>query len=116
MDERRKETRKKVMTFVPVYETGASRHLLGYMRDLTLQGALVLGEKHMEPGSQHQLEIHLPNDLPYGALSISARVAHVAADSDMGGYRIGFEFASVDGEQTLIIQTLLERYHFRHNI
>lgn len=115
-DERRKEERKTVMKFTPVYELTKGK-LLGYLRDLTLQGALVMGEKMLEVDTQTTLKFNLPEDLPdieAQHLTISARVARCIEDESPNSYKIGFEFKDINPEQTQIIEALLERYHFRH--
>ena len=115
-DERRKEARKTVMKFTPVYDANKGK-ILGYLRDLTIQGALVLGEKTLEVNSQMLLKFELPGDLPdiYGRhLIVSARVARCVEDESPNSYQLGFEFKDVKPEQTEIIEALLERYHFRH--
>ncbi len=49
--DRREESRKIMMAFTPVHDLNQGI-LLGYLRDLTLQGALVIGEKtfFLRPG------------------------------------------------------------------
>ncbi|HSK66389.1 MAG TPA: hypothetical protein VK888_05635, partial [Anaerolineales bacterium] len=63
MSERRKETRRKLMAFTPVYDLHP-RTLLGYLGDLTLRGALVVGDKLITINKETELEIQFPNDLP----------------------------------------------------
>jgi len=117
MDEKRRETRKKVMAFAPVYihERGM---LLGYLGDLTLQGAMVIGEKCMDVDTQLRLSIELPGDLPgisEAHLVIPAHVRRCVPDSEnRNDYHIGFAFMDVNEEQEKIIWAILERYHFRH--
>jgi len=115
-DERRKEARKTVMSFTPVYDLNKGK-LLGYLRDLTLQGALVIGEKTLEVDTQLILKFDLPEELPdinAKYLTISARVARCLADESPNSYRLGFEFKDIKPEQIAIIEAILERYHFRH--
>jgi hypothetical protein len=117
MDNRRKEMRKKVMAFTPVRDSGRGI-LLGYLNDLTMQGAMVMGEKPLEIHSQISLSIELPGDLPgisARRMTIPARVTRCMQD-EFGPreFDIGFEFTAIDPEQTKIIQALLERYHFRY--
>ena len=115
-DERRKETRKMVMKFTPVYDLDRGK-LLGYLRDLTLQGALVMGEKTLEVDRLTTLKIDLPGDPPNveaNHLIISARVARCVEDESPNSYQLGFEFKDVTLDQTNIIEAILERYHFRH--
>jgi len=115
-DDRRKEDRKLVMKFTPVYEADNGK-LLGYLRDLTLQGALVIGEKTLEVDSLLTLRFNLPDDLPNIAafnLTVATRVARCIEDETPNSYKLGFEFKDIGPEQTEIIEALLERYHFRH--
>ena len=115
-DERRKEARKAVMKFTPVYDVDRGI-LLGYLRDLTLQGALVIGEKTLEVNTPVTLKFKLPEDLPKiktKHLIISARVARCVEDESPRSFKLGFEFMDVNFEHTDIIEAILERYHFRH--
>jgi len=118
-NDRRKELRKKVMAFAPVYDLGKGK-LLGFLQNLTLQGALVIGEKTLEVNTQTTLGIDLPSDLPGVAtdrLTISARVASCTKDDEAtSSYKLGFEFTDIKPEQTQVIEAILERYHFRHKI
>jgi hypothetical protein len=116
MDERRKATRKKVMAFTPVYqpETGS---ILGYLGDLTLQGALVIGEKTLELGRQLTVGIEFPKPLPGVEglqMSLQAQVTHCVRETDSTDYLIGFEFLQTTAEQVNIIALLLERYNYRY--
>ena len=104
------------MKFTPVYDLDRGK-LLGYLRDLTLQGALVMGEKTLEVDRLTTLKIDLPGDLPNveaNHLIISARVARCVEDESPNSYQLGFEFKDVTLDQTNIIEAILERYHFRH--
>lgn len=115
-DERRKEARKTVMKFTPVYDLDQGK-LLGYLRDLTLQGALVIGEKTLEVDTETTLKFDLPLDLPKiqnKHLIVSARVARCVEDESPNSYKLGFEFKDITLDQTDIIEAILERYHFRH--
>jgi c-di-GMP-binding flagellar brake protein YcgR len=116
LNDRRKEPRKKLMAFTPVYEKQKGI-LLGYIRDLTLQGVLVVGEKKLDVNKQTTLAIELPGGLPSVTptlMTISARVARCEVDENTQIYKLGFEFVDVEPEQAEIIQALLTRYHFRH--
>jgi len=115
-DERRKEARKLVIAFTPVYDADKGK-ILGYLRDLTLQGALVIGEKTLEVDTHTTLKFDLPENLPKvktQQLIISARVVRCEEDESPNSYRLGFEFIDTTLDQTEIIESILERYHFRH--
>lgn len=114
-NDRRKEARKKLMAFTQVYDQPKGS-LLGYIRDLTLQGVLVIGEKKLDANTQTTLVFELPGGLPgitATQLSISARVTRCEEDESSQTYKIGFEFTDVKPEKADILQALLERYHFR---
>ena len=111
-DERRKEARKMVMKFTPVHNLENGK-LLGYLRDLTLKGALVIGEKTLEVNASITLKFELLN-VTAKPLMISARVARCVKDESPNSYKLGFEFKDIQPEQAEIIEAILERYHFRH--
>ena len=119
LSDRRKESRKKVMAFTPVYDLKKGK-VLGYLRDLTMKGAQVNGEKKQEVNTQITLSIKLPDDLPEVTskkLNIKARVKRcIAVPENPNNYEIGFEFSDSQPEQKEIIEKLLERYHLRHKI
>jgi hypothetical protein len=118
ISDRRKESRKKLMAFTPVYEQ-PNGTLLGYIQDLTLVGVLVIGEKKVDANTQTTLSFELPGGLTAvraTQLVISARVAHCEQDKNSQTYKIGFEFTDVNPEQVEVLQALLERYHFRHQM
>lgn len=115
MNLKRKESRKKLMKFTPVYEL---RHktLLGYIGDLTMKGAMVIGEKPFEADSHFILGIDFPETLPTMTSSrivIPARVAWCRQDESPQTYNIGFEFTGVSAENIAIIEAILDRYQFR---
>lgn len=116
MDDRRIETRKKLMRFSPVRDQRGA--LLGFLGNLTQQGALVIGEKPLDVGQELELEIEFPDELPgipSRQLRLRARVARCAPDEDsLRDFKIGLEFQSLIPEQIRIIEALLDRYHFRY--
>jgi len=114
MSEHRKETRKKLMAFTPVYDSN-QRLLLGYVGDLTLLGVMVIGEKSLEINKEAMLKIEFPTDLS-DVISIPARVAWCRHDESPQYFNIGFEFTEVTLQHTKIFQAILERYQFRQDI
>ena len=118
MSERRTETRKKVMAFTPVHDMKRGT-LLGYLGDITLKGAMVIGAKPMEADKKLTLKIEFQDELPGISskhMTIPARVARCNRDESPNSYKIGFEFTDVQPEHKQIIEALLERYHFRHKM
>lgn len=117
MVERRTETRKKLMAFTTVRERRQGA-LLGYLGNLTSHGLLVIGEKPLELDAHITLEIEFPDELPETStrrIVIDARVARCVPDQENPReFNIGFEFINIESEHIQILQSLLERYHFRY--
>src|SRR5512137_2114570 len=116
MSEQRREERKKMMAFVPVYHIRTGT-ILGYLNDLTLQGAMVIGSHTLEKDSRITLGVEFPGELEgtdVRRMVLPARVARCVPDEAPGSYQLGFEFIELNPEQSRLIQALLERYHFRH--
>jgi len=115
MNMQRKESRKKLMAFTPVYDI-LHKTLLGYVGDLTLQGVMVIGEKPLEAGKHLTLGIEFPESLPEmpaTRVAISARAAWCRQDESPQYFNIGFEFTDVPPENVKVIESILERYQFR---
>jgi len=62
MSERRQETRRRFTAFSPVFDL-YPRVLLGYLGDLNLRGALVIGSKVTTINKETVLEIIFPGEL-----------------------------------------------------
>jgi len=115
MTVQRKESRKKLMAFTPVYEL-LHKTLLGYVGDLTPQGVMVIGEKPVEVGRHLTLGIEFPErlvEVHAERVTISARTAWCRQDDSPQYFNIGFEFIDISPENARIIEALLERYQFR---
>ncbi len=100
MDNQRKESRKKLMAFTPVYDLRL-KTLLGYIGDLTLKGAMVVGEKSVEVDRHFILGIEFPEALPRltaKRVVIPSRVAWCRQDEDSQYFNIGFEFTEISAE------------------
>lgn len=116
MSNSRKESRKKLMAFTPVYEL-QHKKLLGYVADLTLKGAMVSGEKPAEVDKHFVLGIEFPEAPPTMKavrVVIPARVAWCRPDQNPQNFNIGFEFTEISPENIKIIEAILERYQFRN--
>jgi len=82
MQERRKEQRKNLMAYTQVFDLYGG-YLLGYLGDLHLNGAMVIGNKLMTENMELTLAIELPDDLPnisVPRITIPARVAWYQQD------------------------------------
>lgn len=117
LEDRRKEARELVVSFTLVYESTQGK-LLGYLRDLTMNGARVGGSKALAVGSAVSLSIELPRDLPVVEthLYVEAKVARCEqVTEDPPNYDLGFEFSRLKPEQSDVIEKLLKRYYFKRS-
>lgn len=117
MENQRKAERVKAMIFTAVYELHG-HILLGFLGDLTTQGAMIVGEKQIETGRDLTLSLEFQGatEVPGGRLTIPARVAHCDVDRDTAYYHTGFKFLDVSDEDKNIIEALVERYKFSNDL
>jgi hypothetical protein len=116
MQERRKVQRKNLMAYTQVFDLYGG-YLLGYLGDLHLHGAMVIGEKHMTENTELTLAIELP-DLPNistSRITIPARVAWCQQDISPEFFNVGFEFKEVTSEQDIVIEAIMQNYEFRRD-
>jgi hypothetical protein len=113
MNKQRKEERKKVMTFTPVYDL-QKNILLGYLSDLTLLGALLVSEKPVETNRNIILGIEFreSSETPVTRMVIPARVAWCKQEEHLTYYDTGFEFQEIGADNKNIIEAALEKYQF----
>ena len=114
----RKEARELVVEFTLVFDSNKGS-LLGYLRDLTMNGAQVTGNKNLDVGTEVSLSIELPSDLPgvkEKNLRVGAKIARcITLPEKPSNYAIGFEFINLQPEQSEMIEKLLKRYQFRRH-
>ena len=117
MSDQRKDIRKKLMAFTPVYDS-ISRSLLGYVGNINILGIMIISEHSLDMGREVILNIEFPKSLAEAQeknLITPARVAWCNQDQAAKSYMIGFEFTKLTPEQTETIRIIMERYDFRHN-
>lgn len=114
MDEHRKEERKKMMAFTPVHDLNKNT-LLGYIADLTLQGALLVGKGPVEVDMRLTLAIDFPETPEFIArrMEIPARVAWCKREQESHYFDTGVEFQDLDQHDKTILEAILERYQYR---
>ena len=116
MNNHRKESRKKLVAFTPVYDL-LHKTLIGYIGDLTPQGVMVIGEKQVEINKHFTLGVEFPDNQTEALtmrVAISARAAWCRPDDSPQYFNIGFEFIDVSPENATVIEAILNRYQFRH--
>lgn len=113
MDDRRRLPRKYLIIYSRVFEQSLGK-LLGYLSDLSEQGAMIIAEEPLDVNATLSLRFDLPDPKIFHAhnLMITARVARCEMDISPAFYDIGLEFLNVTPEQRLIIQKMMEAYEF----
>lgn len=114
MQERRKQPRKDLMSYSQVFELYHGK-LIGYLGDINLLGAMVIGEEPYEVGAQINISIQLPElpDVKATRMALPVRVAHCQKDLSPEYYNIGLEFTLISDHQKKIIESIIENYEFR---
>ena len=116
MRERRKEQRKTLMAYTQVFDLYGG-NLLGYLGDLTLLGAMVIGEKWIDQNVELTLAIELPELPKVTAMRMTLPVRVVWCHQDLSPqyFNVGFEFKEVSSDQKKIIQAIIDQYEFRRD-
>jgi Tfp pilus assembly protein PilZ len=116
MQERRKQTRKNLIAYSQVHDLYGGA-LLGYLGDLTPSGAMVIGERALEAGSELTLQFEIPalENIKLKKLTLPARVAWSEPDVSPNFQNIGFEFKEVNRSQKKIIEAIMAAYEFSHD-
>jgi hypothetical protein len=113
MNEHRKEERRKMTAFTPVHDVQKNT-LLGYIADLSSNGALLIGERPVEAGMQITLVIDFPETQEFQAIRevVAARVAWCKQESEAWYYDAGVEFHDLGQHSKLILGAILGNYQY----
>jgi Tfp pilus assembly protein PilZ len=117
MQERRKEQRKNLMAYTQVFNLNGGL-LIGYLGDLNLHGAMVIGDKPMSNHTELTLAIELPElpDINAARITVPSRVAWCQTDISPEFFNIGFEFIEITEKQKTIIEAIMANYEFRREL
>ena len=115
-DERRKLERKFLVVYSRVFDRKTGK-VIGYLSDLTVKGAMVIGEHHLERGENYQLRIDLPESSEFKKdhLDIDAKSVWSKPDIDPAFFNTGFEFGELAPGDEKIILRMIELYEFRRD-
>ena len=108
------ERRKNLMSYSQVFDLSGGR-LIGYLGDLNLSGAMVIGDRLMEIDSELSISIQLPElpNINLPSMALPVRVAWCDKDISPEFFNIGLQFKLVTDEQKNIIEAVMENYEFR---
>jgi hypothetical protein len=114
MQDRRKLPRKDLMSYSQVFDLSRGK-LIGYLGDLNLIGAMVIGDEPLNVADQLTISIQLPELPKINAtrLTLPVRVVRCHQDISPEYFNLGLEFETVTNEQKEIIEAVLNNYEFR---
>jgi PilZ domain-containing protein len=114
MQDRRKLPRKDLMSYSQVFDLSNGK-LIGYLGDLTLIGAMVIGDEPRKVEEKLTISIQLPELPKINAtrLTLPVRVVRCHQDISPEYFNIGVEFDQITEEQKKIIEAVLDNYEFR---
>jgi hypothetical protein len=114
MQERRKQPRKDLMSYSQVFELYHGK-LIGYLGDINLLGAMVIGDEPFKVNLEMTISIQLPElpDITATRMALPVRVAYCQRDLSPEYFNIGLEFSLVTDQQRNIIQAIVDNYEFR---
>jgi len=114
MQERRKQPRKELMSYSQVNDLYNGK-LVGYLGDINLMGAMVIGDEPLDMHTTLTIAIQLPElpGLKATRMAVPVRVAYCKRDLSPEYYNIGLEFTLVTDNQKKIIEAIIENYEFR---
>lgn len=114
MQDRRKLPRKDLMSYSQVFDVNQGK-LIGYLGDLNLIGAMVIGDEPLKVNEKLTISIQLPELPKINAtrLALPVRVVRCHQDVSPEYFNIGVEFELITDEQKNIIEAVLENYEFR---
>jgi len=113
-DERRKLERKYLVVYSRVFDRKTGK-VIGYLSDLTVKGAMIIGEHHLDTGEYFLLRIDLPESPEFKKdhIDLSAKSAWSRPDIDPAFFNTGFEFTDLPPGDEKIIELMIELYEFR---
>jgi Tfp pilus assembly protein PilZ len=114
MEDRRKLPRKDLMSYSQVFDLAQGK-LIGYLGDLNLIGAMVIGDETLKVDDKLTISVQLPELPKINATRLVLPVRVVWCDPDLSPeyFNIGLEFELVTDEQKKIIEAVIENYEFR---
>jgi len=114
MDERRKQPRKDLMSYSQVFDLYNGK-LIGYLGDLNLLGAMVIGDEPMEMNVNLTISIQLPElpNIKATRIALPVRVAYCHKDISPEYFNIGLQFKLVTEHQKTVIDAVIKNYEFR---
>ena len=112
-DDRRKFKRRYLMYYSRVFdrETGS---VLGYIVDVTPEGAMIISEEPVPPGKVYQVRMDLPEDISDKSfVDFTAESVWCKKDIDPNFYDTGLRISNLSDEDRALIENMIQEYGFR---
>jgi hypothetical protein len=109
MDERRRQDRR-LLTFFSRVIDHTNERLLGYLVDMTTEGALIVGNLPLKVNKTFLLRIDLPENYPQKQLDIEAQAIWCSPDEDPELFRTGMKLIRVDDGDQTVLERLIKDY------
>jgi hypothetical protein len=102
------------MSYSQVFDLSQGK-LIGYLGDLNLVGAMVIGDEALKVDEKLTIAIQLPELPKVNATRLALPVHVVWCHQDLSPeyFNIGIEFELITDEQKKIIEAVIENYEFR---
>ena len=116
MSERRRMSRKYLVIYSRVFDRKNGK-VLGYLSDLTLEGAMIIGEQALEKGVHLTLRVDLPDVAAFNQrhFDVEAEAMWSKPDVDPSFFNTGFHFIGTTDEQRAVLTHMIEMYEFRRD-
>lgn len=115
MKEQRKHERRFILYDARIRdrETGLT---LGYLNDLTPEGAALLSDDFVEVGRVYQLTLDIPQSLALNAsLNLEATIMWCRADSEGRFFEAGMRFSELTNTERTIIEKMIAEFSNRQD-
>lgn len=109
MHDERRAQREVINYYLKVYDRD-SGDFLGYLADVTQEGAMIQSREPIEPDSVFHLRMELGEDLSGEEITIDARSVWDKKERNSIFYSTGFRFEGVPEEARPKLEKLMESY------
>jgi hypothetical protein len=114
MQEQRHSKRWHLIYYLAVFDR-SSDDLLGYISDITTEGALIASESQIPLESMFSMKIELPSTIKKQKdIEFDARCVRSFHDSDSNLYNSGFQFITISSTDIARIEELISKFGFEN--
>jgi len=112
-DDRRKFRRRYLMYYSRVFDR-ENGSVLGYIVDVTPEGAMIISEEPVSAGKVYQFRMDLPEDISERSfVDFTAESVWCKKDIDPNFYNTGLRISDLSDEDRSLIQNMIQEYGFR---